>query len=120
MLANGVVMDLKKFLKFILVLIILLVGFLAWLENKVTNSNEVNKQKEEVVEVGDEINLLFEQDDEENKRSEYCVCSFCGKFRNIITRCSRCKNAIYWYVSKFHSIFPLSFCSLYIHYYKIN
>ncbi|CAL5196524.1 unnamed protein product [Lathyrus oleraceus] len=50
---------------------------------------------EEVMQVSDEINLLFEEDSEENKLSEFCVCSFCGKLRNIITRCSRCKNAIY-------------------------
>lgn len=74
-------------------MIILLLGFLAWLENKVANSNEV---MEEVMQVSDEINLLFEEDSEENKLSEFCVCSFCGKLRNIITRCSRCKNAIYW------------------------
>lgn len=89
-----VVMDQDCSLKFLLVMIILFLGFIAWLENKVANSNEANKQRDEEVEVSDEI-LLFEQDDEENKLNEYCVCSFCGKFRNIIKRCSRCKNAIY-------------------------
>ncbi|XP_058747274.1 uncharacterized protein LOC131620282 [Vicia villosa] len=79
-------MDLNYFLKFILVMIILLLGFLAWLEHKVANSNE------EVMQVSDEINIVFEQDGEKN---EFCVCSFCGKLRNIVTRCSRCKNAIY-------------------------
>ncbi|CAJ2657077.1 unnamed protein product [Trifolium pratense] len=100
MITNGTItMDPNCFLKLILVLIILLLGFLAWFENKRTNSNN---KREEIVQVSDEINLLFEQDHEDNiisiGLSEYCVCSFCGKLSNIITRCSRCKN--YTYCSK--------------------
>ncbi|WJX87487.1 Leucine-, glutamate- and lysine-rich protein 1 [Trifolium repens] len=101
MITNRKIMDLNYFLKFefILVIILLLLGFLAWLENKVKNSNN---KREEVVQVSDEINQLFEQHHEDNiisnGLSEYCVCSFCSKLSNIITRCSRCKN--YTYCSK--------------------
>lgn len=116
MIANGAIMDLNCFLKFmILVMIILFVGFLAWIQNKVANSNEVNNntQRDEFMQVSDEINLFFEQDHDDNTisngLSEYCACSFCGKLSKIITTCTRCKNAIYWYVPKilFHSPFFL-------------
>jgi hypothetical protein len=120
MITNGkIIMDLNCFLKFefILVIIILLLGFLAWLENKVKNSNN---KREEVVQVSDEINQLFEQHHEDNiisnGLSEYCVCSFCSKLSNIITRCSRCKNYTYWLVSKisFHSPpFHYHFCYIF-------
>ncbi|XP_073219451.1 uncharacterized protein [Cicer arietinum] len=102
MIANGAIMDLNCFLKFmILVMIILFVGFLAWIQNKVANSNEVNNntQRDEFMQVSDEINLFFEQDHDDNTisngLSEYCACSFCGKLSKIITTCTRCKNAIY-------------------------
>ncbi|WJX93231.1 Leucine-, glutamate- and lysine-rich protein 1 [Trifolium repens] len=112
MITNGkIIMDLNCFLKFefILVIIILLLGFLAWLENKVKNSNN---KREEVVQVSDEINQLFEQDHEDNiisnGLSEYCVCSFCSKLSNIITRCSRCKN--YTYCSKVCHVMHWRYC----------
>lgn len=105
---NGAVMDdLNCFLKFILMMIIPFLVLLSWLENKVPNSNEVSNcpKGEEELQVqskDEEVNLFFEQDDHEENTipglvsREYCACSFCGKLSDIITRCSGCKNALYW------------------------
>ncbi|TKY68549.1 Nuclear-pore anchor [Spatholobus suberectus] len=77
-------------------MILPLLGLFFWLENKVSNSSEVNHYSKwkELVQISDEINSLFYEQDEENT-SAHCACSFCGRLSGIVTRCSRCKTAIY-------------------------
>lgn len=96
MLVNWVTMDLNCILKFILVSIVPFLGLLAWLENIVTNFKEVNVNN---YSKGEELVQIFEENDENTisgVNREYCSCSFCGKVSDIITRCSTCKNALYW------------------------
>ncbi|KAK7313807.1 hypothetical protein VNO77_39009 [Canavalia gladiata] len=93
----GVHLDLNWVLMLILMLILPFLGLFFWLENKVySNSNEVKGK--EVVQISDEINSIFSEQDEENTKSvviAHCFCSFCGRLSDIVSRCSRCKAALY-------------------------
>ncbi|XP_040866007.1 uncharacterized protein [Glycine max] len=100
MLAYGVhlnELNLKCVLMIILMMILPILGLFFWLENKLShNSSEANHYSKwkEHLQISDEINTLFCEQDE-NSTSAHCACSFCGRLSNIVTRCSRCKAAIY-------------------------
>nr|KYP69020.1 E3 ubiquitin-protein ligase RGLG1 [Cajanus cajan] len=96
MLAYGAHLDLNCVVMIILTMILPFLGLLFWLENKVTNSSEVNpcSKWKELLQISDEINSVFYQHDEDNT-SLHCACSFCGRLSNVYSRCSRCKTAMY-------------------------
>ncbi|KAL9298175.1 hypothetical protein ACSQ67_024071 [Phaseolus vulgaris] len=90
---RGVHLSVDCVLMIIVLLIISLLGFLFWLENKLSNhSSSENNDFKEHMQINDDerSNYPFCEQD-----SAHYACSFCGRLSSTVTACSRCKTAIY-------------------------
>ncbi|KAG4399454.1 hypothetical protein GLYMA_08G234500v4 [Glycine max] len=86
-------LNLKCVLMIILMMILPILGLLFSLENKLS----LNSKWNEDVQISDEINSLFYEQEENITSTAHCACAccFCGRLSIIVTRCSLCKAAIY-------------------------